>query len=57
MQEGQPALAADVQGILASVASNQTLLGPAGAGQTTKLISQVLCGLNFLAVAEAMALA
>ncbi len=32
-------------------------MGPAGAGQTTKLINQVLCGLGFLAVAEAVALA
>jgi 2-hydroxy-3-oxopropionate reductase len=57
MQEGQPALVADVQGILAGVASNQTPMGLAGAGQTTKLINQVLCGLNFLAVAEATAFA
>ena len=32
-------------------------MGPSGAGQTTKLINQVLCGLNFLAVAEATQLA
>jgi 2-hydroxy-3-oxopropionate reductase len=32
-------------------------MGPAGAGQTTKLINQVLCGLGFLAVAEATQLA
>jgi 2-hydroxy-3-oxopropionate reductase len=32
-------------------------MGGPGAGQTTKLINQVLCGLNFLAVAEATALA
>ena len=31
--------------------------GPAGAGQTTKLINQVLCGLGFMAVAEATQLA
>lgn len=31
--------------------------GGPGAGQTTKLINQVLCGLNFMAVAEATALA
>ncbi len=39
------------------VASNYTHMGPAGAGQTTKLIYQVLCGLGFLAVAEATQLA
>lgn len=43
--------------VLAHVASNITHMGPAGAGQATKLINQVLCGLNFLAVAEATALA
>ena len=43
--------------VLGHVASNITHMGPAGAGQTTKLINQVLCGLGFLAVAEATALA
>ncbi len=42
---------------LRHVASNYTHMGPAGAGQTTKLINQVLCGLGFLAVAEAAQLA
>ena len=39
--------------VLQHVASNYTHMGPSGAGQTTKLINQVLCGLGFLAVAEA----
>lgn len=43
--------------VLQHVASNYTHMGPAGAGQTTKLINQVLCGLGFLAVAEATQLA
>ncbi len=43
--------------ILRDVASNYTHMGPSGAGQTTKLINQVLCGLGFLAVAEATQLA
>ncbi|MFK7871519.1 MAG: NAD(P)-dependent oxidoreductase [Roseobacter sp.] len=42
---------------LRHVASNYTHMGPSGAGQTTKLINQVLCGLGFLAVAEATRLA
>lgn len=42
---------------LRHVASNYTHMGPSGAGQTTKLINQVLCGLGFLAVAEATQLA
>ncbi len=42
---------------LAHVAKNMTHMGGPGAGQTTKLINQVLCGLGFLAVAEATQLA
>lgn len=57
MQGGDPADVAQAQALLAQLASNQTHMGPAGAGQTTKLINQVLCGLTFLAVAEATALA
>lgn len=48
---------ADAHNVLKYVASNYTHMGPVGAGQTTKLINQVLCGLNFLAVAEATQLA
>ncbi|MCF3641792.1 NAD(P)-dependent oxidoreductase [Rhizobium sp. TRM95111] len=47
----------DAYAVLRHVASNYTHMGPSGAGQTTKLINQVLCGLNFLAVAEATQLA
>lgn len=42
---------------LKDVAKNYTHMGPSGAGQTTKIINQVLCGLGFLAVAEATKLA
>lgn len=48
---------ADAHTVLQHVASNYTHMGPVGAGQTTKLINQVLCGLGFLAVAEATQLA
>lgn len=57
MQGGAQADVAEAQRVLSRVASNQTRMGGPGAGQTTKLINQVLCGLNFLAVAEATALA
>jgi 2-hydroxy-3-oxopropionate reductase len=43
--------------VLGHVASNMTHMGGPGAGQTTKMINQVLCGLGFLAVAEATQLA
>ncbi len=43
--------------VLRHVSSNYTHMGPSGAGQTTKLINQILCGLGFLAVAEATQLA
>lgn len=57
MQGGEPGDVAEAQEVLRGVASNQTRMGGPGAGQTTKLINQVLCGLGFLAVAEATALA
>jgi 2-hydroxy-3-oxopropionate reductase len=57
MQGGADADVREAQEVLAGVASNQTWMGGPGAGQTTKLINQVLCGLGFLAVAEATALA
>ena len=43
--------------VMNQLCANFTLMGPVGAGQTTKLINQVLCGLHFVAVAEATQLA
>lgn len=43
--------------VLGAIATNMTHMGGPGAGQTTKMINQVLCGLGFLAVAEATQLA
>lgn len=40
--------------VLALLSARRTHLGPPGAGQTVKLINQILCALNFLAVAEAV---
>ncbi|MEL7276411.1 MAG: NAD(P)-dependent oxidoreductase [Pseudomonadota bacterium] len=57
MAGGDAEAVADAHRVLGHVASNYTHMGPVGAGQTTKLINQVLCGLNFLAVAEATQLA
>jgi 2-hydroxy-3-oxopropionate reductase len=39
------------------LSSNYTLMGLSGAGQTTKLVNQLLCALSFQAVAEAVKLA
>ena len=43
--------------VLGHLAANMTHMGGHGAGQTTKLINQVLCAANFLSVAEATRLA
>lgn len=57
MQGGAEADVLEAQEVLAQVASIQTHMGGVGTGQTTKIINQVLCGLGFMAVAEATALA
>ncbi|MEM9795494.1 MAG: NAD(P)-dependent oxidoreductase [Pseudomonadota bacterium] len=57
MAGGSEADCADAHEMLRHVAANFTRMGDVGAGQTTKLINQVLCGLGFLAVAEATQLA
>lgn len=57
MMGGEPGDVNDAQKILQDVAANSTHMGPSGAGQATKLINQILCGIQFLGVAEATALA
>jgi 2-hydroxy-3-oxopropionate reductase len=57
MMGGQAEDVARAQEVLKDVAANMTHMGGPGAGQTTKIINQVLCGLGFLAVAEATKLA
>ena len=57
MMGGEAADVARARTVLKDVASNLTHMGGPGAGQTTKIINQVLCGLGFLAVAEATRLA
>nr|WP_272209677.1 NAD-binding protein [Marinicella sp. W31]MDC2875498.1 NAD-binding protein [Marinicella sp. W31] len=42
---------------MADLCANYTLMGPSGAGQTTKLINQLFCAVQFQAVAEAVKLA
>lgn len=43
--------------VMKHLAANYTLMGPSGAGQTTKLINQLFCAVAFQAVAEAVKLA
>jgi 2-hydroxy-3-oxopropionate reductase len=57
MLGGMPEDVVRAEPVLRHLASNITHMGPSGAGQTTKLINQVLCACNFMAVAEATRLA
>jgi 2-hydroxy-3-oxopropionate reductase len=43
--------------VMQDLCANYTLMGPSGAGQTTKLVNQLFCALAFQAVAEAVKLA
>lgn len=43
--------------VMNDLCANFTLMGPSGAGQTTKLVNQVLCAIGFQAIAEATQLA
>ncbi|MGH6761675.1 MAG: NAD(P)-dependent oxidoreductase [Phyllobacterium sp.] len=43
--------------VMQHLCANYTLMGPNGAGQTTKLINQLFCAVAFQAVAEAVKLA
>jgi 2-hydroxy-3-oxopropionate reductase len=52
--------AGDVQrarAVMDSLCANYTHMGESGAGQTTKLVNQLLCAIGFQAVAEAVRLA
>ena len=57
MAGGTPADFERARKVMASLAANYTLMGDVGAGQTAKLVNQVLCAIGFQAVAEAIALA
>ena len=57
MVGGSVTAAERARAVLTELATNITHMGPSGAGQTTKLINQVLCACNFLSVAEATRLA
>lgn len=57
MAGGEPAVFERVQPIVMGYAGRFTLMGPSGAGQSTKLINQALVGVNFLLLAEVTKLA
>jgi 3-hydroxyisobutyrate dehydrogenase len=57
MAGGAPAVFARLRPILDDLAGNLTLMGPLGAGQTTKIINQAIVGATYLVAAEAWAMA
>jgi 3-hydroxyisobutyrate dehydrogenase len=57
MAGGDPALYDRLSPIFADLAGNMTLMGPLGAGQTTKVINQAIVGTNYVLMGEVLALA
>ncbi len=57
MAGGSDADFAAAQPLLADMAGNLTLMGPVGAGQTTKIINQAIVGTGYVVMAEALMLA
>lgn len=57
MVGGEQALYDRLLPILADLSANMTLMGPLGAGQATKVINQAICGVNYVLMAEVLALA
>jgi 3-hydroxyisobutyrate dehydrogenase len=57
MAGGDPADLARAEPVLRDIAGNVTLMGPVGAGQTTKIINQAIVGTGFVLMAESLALA
>lgn len=57
MAGGDPALFERLRPILADLSSNCTLMGPLGAGQTTKVLNQAIVGVNYVMLGEILAMA
>lgn len=57
MAGGTPEDVARAGTLMQDVCANYTHMGPSGAGQTTKLVNQLLCAIGFQAVGEAVRLA
>lgn len=54
MAGGAPEKVEQARLVMDSLCANYTHMGPSGAGQTTKLVNQILCAIGFQAVAEAV---
>lgn len=57
MAGGDPALFAHLGPLLDDLSSNCTLMGPLGAGQTTKVLNQAIVGVNYVLLGEILAMA
>jgi 2-hydroxy-3-oxopropionate reductase len=57
MAGGTPEDVSHAHTLMRDLCANYTHMGPSGAGQTTKLVNQLLCAVGFQAVAEAVRLA
>jgi 3-hydroxyisobutyrate dehydrogenase len=57
MAGGEPADFDAVRGVVAHLSSRFTLMGPSGAGQTTKLVNQIIVSATIMTLAEAFAFA
>ena len=53
---GEPSDFERARPVLEALASNVTLMGPLGAGQTTKIANQAIVGVNYVLMAEVLAL-
>jgi len=56
MAGGDAALFERLRPILADLSSNCTLMGPLGAGQTTKIVNQAIVGANYVLLGEILAM-
>lgn len=56
MAGGSPDLFERVQPVLADLSANCTLMGPLGAGQTTKIVNQAIVGANYVLMGEILAM-
>ena len=56
MAGGDPALFERLTPILADLSANCTLMGPLGAGQTTKVVNQAIVGVGYVLMGEVLAM-